>query len=108
MIACALEGDLFNAARGQREHESSRGTAVRNTVQPPPTSHCDRCGGQLALKGTNVAHSILGTKSNVFVCVTCGTEHSYIEHHYVGESQFTAADGRSVGSGLTITSSRHP
>ena len=61
---------------------------MRDTVQPPPISRCNLCGGQLVLKCTDIAHSILGLRSNVFVCATCGTEQSFTEHRDVGASRF--------------------
>jgi hypothetical protein len=51
---------------------------MRNTVEPPPTSRCDACGGQLTLKRVDAAHSIFGTNSNVFVCTTCGRERKFV------------------------------
>jgi len=62
---------------------------MRSTVQPPPTTRCELCGGQLVLKRTDITHSILGLMSNVFVCATCGTEQSFMERQGVGASQLS-------------------
>jgi hypothetical protein len=51
---------------------------MRRTVEPPPTASCDRCGGQLALKRVDAAHSIFGSSSNVFVCSSCGVERAFV------------------------------
>jgi hypothetical protein len=51
---------------------------MRKTVEPPPISRCDRCGGQLTLKRVAVAHSIFGSNSNIFVCAGCGRERAFV------------------------------
>lgn len=67
---------------------------MRNTVEPPPTSLCDRCGGQLTLVRVEPAHSALGTKTNVFACAGCGQERSFLVHQDHSPSRFTATDRR--------------
>jgi hypothetical protein len=68
---------------------------MRNTVEPPPTSRCDRCGGQLTLKRVDAAHSIFGSSSNVFACATCGRELKFVVrndsdafHHMAPQSRY--------------------
>ena len=51
---------------------------MRKTVEPPPVSRCDRCGGQLTLKRTDAAHATLGLISNIYVCANCGQERSFV------------------------------
>jgi hypothetical protein len=51
---------------------------MRKTVEPPPSSQCDRCGGQLKLKRVDAAHAVLGLSSTIYVCGTCGTERAFV------------------------------
>jgi hypothetical protein len=52
---------------------------MRKTVEPPPSSQCDRCGGQLKLKRVDAAHVVLGLSSTIYVCGTCGTERAFVK-----------------------------
>lgn len=47
---------------------------MRTLVEPPPWSHCDKCGGELRLKQIEPANPTLDLEHEVFVCVTCGRE----------------------------------
>ncbi len=67
---------------------------MRTTVEPPPTTRCDCCGGQLTLVRVEPAHSALGTKTNVFACAGCGQERSFLVHQDYGMSRFAAKDRR--------------
>jgi hypothetical protein len=58
---------------------------MRTLVEPPPSSHCDLCGGELRLKLTESANSGLDLDREIFVCIKCGREQSRtVSHnHYV-------------------------
>jgi len=49
---------------------------MRTLVEPPPSSHCDVCGGELRLKQIEAANRTLGLDNEIFVCVKCYREHS--------------------------------
>ena len=51
---------------------------MRTLVQPPPSSHCDLCGGELRLKRVEAANRTLDLENEIFVCANCGRELSYI------------------------------
>jgi uncharacterized protein with PIN domain len=53
---------------------------MRKTVEPPPSSRCDRCGGQLKLKRVDAAHAALGLSSTIYVCGSCGSERAFVSH----------------------------
>ena len=49
---------------------------MRPLVAPPPTLHCDHCGGELRLKQVEAdRHS--ERQSEVFVCVNCGRQRTF-------------------------------
>ena len=50
---------------------------MRPLVAPPPTLHCNHCGGELRLKQLELANRQLGRQSQVFVCVSCGRERAF-------------------------------
>ena len=58
---------------------------MRTLVEPPPSSHCDLCGGELRLKLTEPANRGLDLDREIFVCIKCGREQSRtVSHnHYV-------------------------
>ena len=49
---------------------------MRNLVQPPPSVHCEHCGGELLFKGVERYDQVLEIEVQVFVCAKCGREHS--------------------------------
>jgi DNA-directed RNA polymerase subunit RPC12/RpoP len=51
---------------------------MRKSVEPPPTSQCERCGGPLVLKRVDVAQSALRLVSAVYVCPRCNAEHAFL------------------------------
>ena len=56
---------------------------MRTLVQPPPSSHCDLCGGELRLKKIESANRTLELEDEILVCVTCGRERLYtVSHNY--------------------------
>jgi uncharacterized protein with PIN domain len=54
---------------------------MRTLVQPPPSSHCDLCGGELRLKRVEAANRNLDLESEIFVCANCGRELSCVVEH---------------------------
>jgi uncharacterized protein with PIN domain len=54
---------------------------MRTLVQPPPSSRCERCGGELRLKQIESANRTLDLDDEIFVCAKCGREHSCIVSH---------------------------
>jgi len=54
---------------------------MRTLVEPPPSSRCDLCGGELLLKLIESANPTLDLDKEVFVCVKCGREQSYTVRH---------------------------
>ena len=54
---------------------------MRTLVQPPPSSHCDLCGGELRLKKIELANRTLELEDEILVCVTCGRERLYTVSH---------------------------
>ena len=50
-------------------------------VQPPPSSHCELCGGELRLNQVESANRALDLESEILVCVKCGHEQAYIVSH---------------------------
>jgi hypothetical protein len=75
-----LEGLIFqNAARfgafRAKEHP------MRTITQPPPSSRCELCGGELRLMQVESANRALDLESEILVCVKCGHEQAYIVSH---------------------------
>ena len=54
---------------------------MRAIVQPPPSSHCDQCGGDLRLKLIEAADHGLDVEYQIFVCANCGLELSLTVNH---------------------------
>jgi len=54
---------------------------MRTITKPPPSSHCDQCGGELRLKLIEVADRGLGLEYEIFVCTNCGREQSLTVSH---------------------------
>ena len=50
---------------------------MRTLVDPPPSSHCGLCGGELLLKQIESANRTLDLDNEIFVCAKCGREQSY-------------------------------
>ncbi len=49
---------------------------MRIITQPPPSSRCEQCGGELRLKLIEAADRGLNLENEVFVCANCGREQS--------------------------------
>ena len=63
---------------------------MRTLVEPPPSSRCDLCGGELRLKliesanrtlDIEPANHTLDLDNEILVCVKCGHEQSYTVSH---------------------------
>lgn len=55
---------------------------MRTFVEPPPSSRCKFCGGELRLKLIESAKPNFDLDNEIFVCVKCGHEQSYaVSHH---------------------------
>lgn len=67
---------------------------MRTLVQPPPSTHCDLCGGELRLKRVEPANRSLDLENKVFVCASCGRELSCIVDH----DKYAAHQGFKVAS----------
>jgi uncharacterized protein with PIN domain len=47
---------------------------MRTLVEPPPSSRCYECGGELRLKLIEPANRTLDLDNQIFVCAKCGGE----------------------------------
>lgn len=54
---------------------------MRPITTPPPSSHCEKCGGELLLKKIELANGVLGLEYEILVCVKCGHEQSLTVGH---------------------------
>jgi uncharacterized protein with PIN domain len=54
---------------------------MRTLVEPPPSTRCDLCGGELRLKQIESANVTLDLDNEIFVCAKCGREQSYTVNH---------------------------
>jgi hypothetical protein len=45
---------------------------MRNLVEPPPSTHCELCNGELLLKLIDPGNPIFDTELEIFVCTKCG------------------------------------
>jgi len=54
---------------------------MRAMTQPPPSSRCDQCGGELRFKLIEDADRGLNLENEIFVCANCGREHSRAVSH---------------------------
>jgi hypothetical protein len=51
---------------------------MRRIVEPPPSSQCDGCGGQLKLKRVETNGTCLALAKNIFACEKCGKERLFV------------------------------
>lgn len=54
---------------------------MRTLVQPPPSSRCDHCDGELRLKTIESANRSLDLDCETFVCEKCGREQCFTVNH---------------------------
>lgn len=50
---------------------------MRPIVEPPPSSRCNSCGGNLLFKMIEVADRVLCKQNELFVCSKRGRQHSF-------------------------------
>jgi uncharacterized protein with PIN domain len=60
------------------EASRAKGNRMRTLVQPPPSTHCDLCGGELRFKRVEAANRTLDLENEIFVCANCGRELSCV------------------------------
>jgi len=54
---------------------------MRALVQPPPSSQCHFCGGELRFKRIESANRAFDLDNEIFVCVKCHREQSCTVRH---------------------------
>jgi hypothetical protein len=54
---------------------------MRAMTQPPPSSQCDKCGGELRLKLIEAGDRGLDLENEIFACAKCGREQSLTVSH---------------------------
>ena len=54
---------------------------MRTITQPPPSSRCQQCDGEIRLKLIEAADRGLDLEYEIFVCANCGREQSLIVSH---------------------------
>ena len=74
-------GTLSSVPFPRSEACLAKGNNMRTLVQPPPSSHCDLCGGELRLKKVESVTRELDWEDEVLVCVNCGHELSCTVAH---------------------------
>jgi hypothetical protein len=74
-------GTLLSAPFPCSEACRAKGNHMRTLVQPPPSSRCELCGGELRLKQVESANRTLDLESEIFVCVKCGHEQTCLVSH---------------------------
>src|SRR5450631_4080048 len=67
-------GTLLSVPYPRSETHRAQGNHMRTLVEPPPSSHCDRCGGELRLKQIESANCTLDLENEILVCIKCGVE----------------------------------
>jgi hypothetical protein len=74
-------GTLLSAPFPHSEVCRAKGNPMRTITQPPPSSRCDQCGGELRLKLIEPANRTLDLENEIFVCANCGREGSCTVSH---------------------------
>ena len=74
-------GTLSSVPFPRSEACRTKGNNMRTLVQPPPSSHCDLCGGELRLKKIESANQTFDLEKEIFVCANCGHELSCTVPH---------------------------
>jgi hypothetical protein len=54
---------------------------MRTLVEPPPSLHCEVCGGELRLKQIETANRTLDLDNEILVCIKCGHEQACTMNH---------------------------
>jgi hypothetical protein len=74
-------GTLLSVPFPRSEACRTKGNHMRTLVEPPPSSRCDLCGGELRFKLIESAKSEFDLHKEIFVCAKCGYEQSYTLSH---------------------------
>ena len=74
-------GTLSSVPFPRSEACRAKGNNMRTLVQPPPSSHCDQCGGELRLKRIKPGDEGFDLECEILVCVNCGHELSCTVPH---------------------------
>jgi hypothetical protein len=74
-------GTLLSVPFPRTEACRAKGNRMRTIIEPPPSSHCDLCGGELRFKLIESAKSEFDLHKEIFVCSKCGYEQSYTLSH---------------------------
>ena len=74
-------GTLLSVPFARSEACQAKENHMRTLVEPPPSSHCHLCGGELRLKLIESANSDLDLDSEILVCIKCGREQSCTVSH---------------------------
>jgi hypothetical protein len=69
---------------------------MRNLVQPPPSMHCELCGGELRFKRTELDDPAFDMEVEIFVCSICGRAHSVrvMHDHYAAHTASSMPSSR--------------
>lgn len=51
---------------------------MRTLVQPPPSTRCNRCSGELRLKRLELDHRPIESMKEIFACASCRNELSCV------------------------------
>ena len=71
---------------------------MRNLVAPPPSTHCEQCGGELLLKLIKPGDPIFDTELQIFVCAKCGHQQARkVTHDRYSAHVASNAQRRSMG-----------
>jgi len=74
-------GTLLSVPFPRSEACRAKGNNMRTLIQPPPSSQCDLCGGELRLKKIVSADQTFDLEKEIFVCANCGHELSSTVPH---------------------------
>ena len=74
-------GTLLSVPFPRSEACRTKGNPMRTLVEPPPSSRCDLCGGELRLKQIELANRTLDLDNEIFVCAKCGREQACTVSH---------------------------
>jgi uncharacterized protein with PIN domain len=55
---------------------------MRTLIEPPSSSRCSVCGGELRFKRVELANRTLDLDNEIFVCLKCDGEQSYIVNRH--------------------------
>src|ERR1035441_4864001 len=80
---------------------------MRTFIQPPPSSRCNQCGGELRLQQLKRANDTLDLDYQILVCAECGREHSCTVKHLGPKSNRCGGTEGSSPNYLSKDGKRH-